>query len=83
MTYFPLAALLYYDYFLTLPAEVSRIWSRPTSRAALWFFINRYIPFFGDIAVSVFSFTNLASSDKASFILPIATANPDVPSPLA
>ncbi|KAI0062120.1 hypothetical protein BV25DRAFT_1825981 [Artomyces pyxidatus] len=62
-----LAALtfLYYDHLITFPDEVARIWSRPFSRPSFLFYLNRYIPFFGNIAVSVFTFSDLASTDKS------------------
>ncbi|KAI0310715.1 hypothetical protein OF83DRAFT_1178264 [Amylostereum chailletii] len=58
--------VLYYDHIITLPNEISRIWPRfgSRSRPAFLFFLNRYVPFFGYIAVSAFSFTNLASSEQ-------------------
>ncbi|THH12885.1 hypothetical protein EW146_g7276 [Bondarzewia mesenterica] len=51
--------LLLYDHFLTFTAEVNAIWTRPLSIPSLWFFINRYIPFFGNSAVSIVSFANM------------------------
>ena len=35
-------ALLYYDYFLTLPAEIQCIWNRKLTLASILFLINRY-----------------------------------------
>lgn len=33
-----------YDYFVTLEAEVERIWSRKLGGATALFFLNRYVP---------------------------------------
>ena len=58
------AVVLYYDHLITLTTEVSKIWPRARSRPAFLFFLNRYVPFIGNIIVSVYSFTNLADTDK-------------------
>ncbi|KAI0064854.1 hypothetical protein BV25DRAFT_1914014 [Artomyces pyxidatus] len=76
-------ALLYYDHVITFPDEVARIWSRPFSRPSFLFYLNRYIPFFGNIAVSLFTFSNLASTDKwhsyvSSFMLRPCTHSNDL-----
>ena len=44
--------------------EISRIWSRPLSKPALWFFLNRYLPFFGHIVVVVFILGGVTPDDK-------------------
>lgn len=44
-------ALLYYDYILTFPAEVSHMWSQPISANALLFLLNRYVALLGNIVV--------------------------------
>ncbi|KAI0062118.1 hypothetical protein BV25DRAFT_694044 [Artomyces pyxidatus] len=61
-----LAALtfLYYDHAITFPDEVLRIWSRPFSRPSFLFYLNRYIPFFGNIVLLIFTYSDLASTDK-------------------
>ncbi|KAH0589975.1 hypothetical protein H2248_000158 [Termitomyces sp. 'cryptogamus'] len=42
--------LLYYDYVLTLPAEVDRFWStRSLSWASTFFYFNRYLSLFGHV----------------------------------
>ena len=44
------AVLLYYDYLLTLPDEVDRLWHRrPYSWASIVFFANRYIALLGHV----------------------------------
>ena len=35
-------ALLYYDYLLTIPAEIQCIWKRKLTLASILFLINRY-----------------------------------------
>lgn len=57
------AALLYYDFVLTIPQEVERYWERKFSLPSFLFFLNRYmsvlchipviIEFFGVIPESV------------------------------
>ncbi|KAI0310716.1 hypothetical protein OF83DRAFT_1178265 [Amylostereum chailletii] len=70
--YLEVAALtfLYHDHLITFSVEASRLWPRAVSRPSFLFFLNRYVPFFGNILVSVFSFTNLADGEKltSSFI---------------
>ncbi|ETW76038.1 hypothetical protein HETIRDRAFT_119286 [Heterobasidion irregulare TC 32-1] len=57
-------AILYYDYFMTLSEEISRIWSRPRARSSLLFFIHRYVPLVGYIAVLVYTFGKFPISDQ-------------------
>ncbi|KAF8055681.1 hypothetical protein FPV67DRAFT_804090 [Lyophyllum atratum] len=45
--------ILYYDYTLTLPAEVQRFWSSPLSWAPSFFYVNRYLALFGHIPVMI------------------------------
>lgn len=46
--------ILYYDYALTLPAEVERFWSsRSLSWASSLFYVNRYLSLFGHIPVMI------------------------------
>jgi len=55
-------ALLYYDYFLTFTREVEWIWLAPhkLSWASAFFFVNRYLSFFGHMpyVYEFFSFRN-------------------------
>ncbi|KDQ60383.1 hypothetical protein JAAARDRAFT_32780 [Jaapia argillacea MUCL 33604] len=44
-------SILYYDHLLTFGQEVNQIWREKTSRS-FWFFLNRYLAFFGNIVVS-------------------------------
>lgn len=46
--------ILYYDYALTLPAEVERFWSsKSLSWASSFFYVNRYLSLFGHIPVMI------------------------------
>ncbi|KZV68351.1 hypothetical protein PENSPDRAFT_610098 [Peniophora sp. CONT] len=56
-------AILYHDYFLTLPREIDRIWRSPLSRPSLVFYLNRYVPVLGDIVITVYSFSDFASEE--------------------
>jgi len=48
------AAFLYYDHLITIGNEISYIWSRRKTASAYWFFLNRYLSFFGNIVVTAF-----------------------------
>ncbi|KAH0589999.1 hypothetical protein H2248_000180 [Termitomyces sp. 'cryptogamus'] len=57
--------LLYYDYALTLPAEIDRFWStRSLSWTSTFFYLNRYLSLFGHIPAIVRDFWMPVSSDK-------------------
>ncbi|KAG6905712.1 hypothetical protein DXG01_001159, partial [Tephrocybe rancida] len=44
--------ILYYDYALTLPAEIDRFWtSRTISWVSVFYYLNRYLTLFGHIPV--------------------------------
>lgn len=61
--------LLYYDYLLTLPDEISRFWAhKKFSWAAFFFYLNRYVAFCGNIPVFVEYFLNTPVSPQKSFI---------------
>ncbi|ETW76080.1 hypothetical protein HETIRDRAFT_446792 [Heterobasidion irregulare TC 32-1] len=60
-----LPVVLYYDHIITLSMEIARIWSRPLSKPALWFFLNRYLPFFGHIVVVVFILGGVTPDDTS------------------
>lgn len=51
---------LYYDHFLTFDGEVEFIWRRRKSHSSLWFFLNRYLAFFGNLVVTVVGFRSLS-----------------------
>lgn len=46
----------YWDYSLTIGDEVRYIWQRTNSKGKHWFYVNRYLPFFGNITIIVCSF---------------------------
>ncbi|KAI0702017.1 hypothetical protein C8T65DRAFT_655718 [Cerioporus squamosus] len=48
--------ILYYDYTLTFGEEYWRIWKSPRPMSSCLFFLNRYLPVLGDIAVNVGNF---------------------------
>lgn len=49
--YLVIAALtfLIYDHILTFDTEKTYFWRRPLTQSAIWFFLNRYLAFFGHI----------------------------------
>ncbi|KAI0827111.1 hypothetical protein BC628DRAFT_1370962 [Trametes gibbosa] len=49
-------AVLYYDFLLTFGEEYFRIWKNPRSISSILFFLNRYLPVLGDIAVNTGNF---------------------------
>ncbi|KAI0788055.1 hypothetical protein C8Q74DRAFT_1196370, partial [Fomes fomentarius] len=55
-------ALLVYDYFLTLPAEVNLFWKRRRTGAAVLFFANRYLSLLYNIANNTNKFGILTSA---------------------
>jgi hypothetical protein len=53
-------SILYYDHLCTFSLEITRIWLRPLKNAGAGLFIlNRYLNFFGDIAVTVALLTTM------------------------
>lgn len=63
------AFLLFDHLFITLGAEISLIWTRTKSASAYWFFLNRYIAFFGNIAVFVFGFNTLPPQVSVAILI--------------
>ncbi|THU80564.1 hypothetical protein K435DRAFT_495747 [Dendrothele bispora CBS 962.96] len=54
--YFHLLAIviLYYDHFLSLDQEINLLWKEsPWKKSNIFFFVNRYVPFLGNIAATV------------------------------
>lgn len=47
------AALLYFDYAITLPDEVRRIWGARFTGATVLFVMNRYVPMVGYVVILV------------------------------
>ncbi|KAF9041519.1 hypothetical protein BJ165DRAFT_290706 [Panaeolus papilionaceus] len=60
---------LYYDHLLTSGREVEFLWKKTKNRSAYWFFLNRYIAFFGNIAVSVLGWIDLSPDVFSSELL--------------
>ncbi|KAG6836903.1 hypothetical protein H0H93_001490 [Arthromyces matolae] len=56
----PVRTLLFYDHFITFDLEVEYLWRRPKTQSAYWFFLNRYVGFFGNVAVTALSQSNLS-----------------------
>ena len=46
-----LLAILYYDYFLTLPQEIERYWKARMSWGAFLFYANRYLAILAHIPI--------------------------------
>ena len=52
LSYLTLPAILYFDYLLTLVAEVERVWTSGRLNWAIGlFYVNRYVTIFGHIPV--------------------------------
>jgi hypothetical protein len=56
-------AFYYYDFALTLAAEVAHVWPQPISMNTFLFFSNRYVSFSGNIVVFILLFTPLVDSE--------------------
>lgn len=56
--------ILYYDYLVTLPVEIQYIWPKLFSKSSIWFFINRYIPIFGNIPILLSSFASATAREQ-------------------
>lgn len=57
--------ILYYDYLVTLPIEIQYIWPKPSSKSSIWFFVNRYIPIFGNIPILLSSFASATAREQS------------------
>ncbi|KAJ7487963.1 hypothetical protein FB451DRAFT_1226039 [Mycena latifolia] len=53
---------LYWDHLLTFGDEMRFLWRKAKTRSTYYFLINRYLAFFGDIAITVFQFTSVPIS---------------------
>ncbi|TFK40054.1 hypothetical protein BDQ12DRAFT_734091 [Crucibulum laeve] len=63
-------AILYYDYLLTLPAEISRFWSmRRITWASSFFYLNRYLTLLGHGPVVHQYFWSSSSPERFSVCL--------------
>ncbi|EED80452.1 predicted protein [Postia placenta Mad-698-R] len=55
-------SIFYYDYILTFSTEYVRVWRGPKPTGSWLFYVNRYLTFFGDIAVNVGNFYNFKTA---------------------
>lgn len=64
------AAVLYYDYALTLSMEYEQFWKHQSkfSTAAVLFVLNRYLSLLGEIPIVYYMFASLASEVSTAFI---------------
>ena len=60
------AAILYFDHIVRLLDEIKYIWSRPRSAGSVWFFINRYLAFFGNLKGGIAPLTTSIAITMAS-----------------
>ncbi|KJA15292.1 hypothetical protein HYPSUDRAFT_72147 [Hypholoma sublateritium FD-334 SS-4] len=60
-------SFLFYDHAITIGEEIEYLWKRPKNRSTYWLFVNRYLAFFGNIAVVVLGFTTLSTSSCQHF----------------
>ncbi|KAI0744770.1 hypothetical protein C8Q76DRAFT_701077 [Earliella scabrosa] len=59
-------AILYYDYFLTLGAEIERFWKRPKlTLAAFGYYLNRFLSLLGHIPV-IYEFYGTHTQSRCS-----------------
>ncbi|KAI0371229.1 hypothetical protein BV20DRAFT_1017181 [Pilatotrama ljubarskyi] len=59
--------ILYYDFFLTFGEEYHRVWKNPRTISSILFYLNRYLPILGDIAVNTGNFY-IFSSEQVSLV---------------
>ncbi|KAJ7637343.1 hypothetical protein DFH06DRAFT_1219477 [Mycena polygramma] len=53
---------LYFDHAISFGDEVRFLWRKAKTRSTYYFFMNRYLAFFGDIAITVFHFMAVPTS---------------------
>ncbi|KAG6917416.1 hypothetical protein DXG01_002685 [Tephrocybe rancida] len=64
--------ILYYDYALTLPAEIDRFWStRTISWVSGFYYLNRYLTLFGHIPAMVHYYSTFEGPSMAQAIVGI------------
>ncbi|KAI0360506.1 hypothetical protein OH77DRAFT_1445358 [Trametes cingulata] len=56
--------ILYYDFFLTFGEEYHRVWKNPRTISSILFYLNRYLPILGDIAVNTGNFYIFANEQS-------------------
>lgn len=62
-------AILYYDWYLTFPVEVSGVWARNKSTISWIFFINRYLTLSGQAINVALDMMSLGEEVSAIIIL--------------
>ncbi|KAF9549073.1 hypothetical protein CPC08DRAFT_823474 [Agrocybe pediades] len=62
-------AFFYYDHAITIGQEVNYLWMRPKKLSSYWFFVNRYIPFFANMIVTILTFVDLTPESCRKFSL--------------
>ena len=65
------AALLFYDYFITLPLETSRYWRTPATTPNVLFFVNRYGMLLGHVPVVFMYFWLAEPTERKLTVRPL------------
>lgn len=55
---------LVYDHIITFGDEMTYFWRRPVRQGAFWFFLNRYVAFFGNTFALGLEFSNFPESTR-------------------
>ena len=59
--------ILYYDYLLTLPDEITFFWRRKRSSVSILFFLNRYLPMASNVLVFFMNFGSWSQEVNSAF----------------
>ena len=59
--------ILYYDYLLTLPDEITFFWRRKCSSVSILFFLNRYLPMALNVLVFFMNFGSWSQEVNSAF----------------
>ncbi|KAJ7041529.1 hypothetical protein C8F04DRAFT_144275 [Mycena alexandri] len=51
-------AFLYWDHFISFDDEVRFLWKKANTRSTYYFFVNRYLAFFGDLVITLLLLVN-------------------------
>ncbi|THH16612.1 hypothetical protein EW146_g4063 [Bondarzewia mesenterica] len=62
-------AIKIHGYLELIATKIKQIWPRPVSKPSMLFLLNRYVPFFGNIAVTIVNFSDVAASEKIFALL--------------
>ncbi|KAJ7663922.1 hypothetical protein DFH06DRAFT_1128284 [Mycena polygramma] len=68
--FLPGLVILLYDHILTFPEEVRYIWVPQHKRSSAWFLFIRYLAFFGNIVMAVYTLADF--NPQLSFTIPRA-----------